>query len=131
MTLYLSLDDNKGALVMKHNNGLDDLLFLDGTVLVQEFNFWVKIEAKRTKFFNIGRANNIKYSLTLHNTKGERILGYDNSHKTVSGQKQFDHVHEFKTNKVKPYQFVSAEKLLVDFWLDVDKALTIISQERK
>jgi len=58
---------------------ISTLLVLDRSVLEQEGGFWIKIEARRvepTEFIPHG----IRYSLTLHNRYGARLLGYDNAH---------------------------------------------------
>lgn len=120
--LYLSSD---------HNKGLDDLLFLDGSIIVQEHGCWVKIEAKRSKQLSIRRPHGIRYSLSLHAQNGKRVLGYDNAHpiKEKKGKyatikySAYDHKHESERDKGQPYHFVSAQQLMVDFWSDVDKTL--------
>lgn len=63
---------------MKQDHTLEMLLDLDDYTVILEKGFWVKIEAKKIKS-NIGKPFGIKYSLTLHNPEGTRILGFDNA----------------------------------------------------
>lgn len=117
---------------MKRDKGLDNLLSLDGEILVQEDNSWIKIEAKLLNSPSVERPHGIKYSLTLHSPDGERILGYDNAHsvhtkpgKNYSGQIiTFDHRHSESDQKAAPYSFSSPDQLLEDFFKDVDKYLS-------
>ena len=60
---------------------LDTLLDLDGGILEQEGGFWIKVEAKRVKVSG-DTPHGIRYSLTLHDKFGTRVLGYDNAHAT-------------------------------------------------
>lgn len=110
--------------------GLDALLDLDGSLLEQEAGFWLKIEAKRveaTDFIPHG----VRYSLTLHNQHGTRVLGYDNAHAVkVPGRFKFagrrlpyDHRHRTSSDKGVPYTFDSAQKLLEDFFAEVDMVI--------
>ena len=70
----------------------------------------------------------IKYTLLLLNAKGERIVCFDNAHAVNRGSgpgkkrsKQYDHKHI--GNRVVPYEFEDAYKLLKDFWDEVDKQI--------
>lgn len=103
---------------MKEDYYLETLLDLDGYVTEIGNGFWVKIEAKRVKV-TTGRPFGIKYSLTLHSPAGERILGMDNAHSVLGfpSKKPHDHIHG---EKVRPYQYKDASKLLEDFWKKVD-----------
>lgn len=54
-------------------------LELDQQILEQENSYWINIEARRattTKEIPHG----IRYSLTLHEPYGKRLLGYENAH---------------------------------------------------
>jgi hypothetical protein len=99
------------------------LLDLDGSVFEQEGGFWMKIEAWRidpTDFIPHG----IRYSLTLHNRYGVRVMGYDNAHAVkppgkfrFAGQRlPYDHKHRSASDKGVPYVFGSAQGLLEDFF---------------
>ena len=128
-TRDLSAGDNSGNI--DHREGLETLLDLDGTVMVQEGNYWVHIRAWQvvpSKKIPHG----IRYSLTLHNTAGERILGYDNAHFPTDRKSNFsavkktrsnDHRHPYKKTQSIRYEYQSAYQLLTDFFADVDSVL--------
>lgn len=110
---------------------LDTLIELDGSVMEQECDYWVKIEAKRvdpTPFIPHG----VRYSLTLHDKHGTRVLGYDNAHAVkpsgkfkFAGQRlPYDHKHRTSRDKGVPYTFQSAGALMTDFFSEVDRVIT-------
>lgn len=73
----------------------------------------------------------IRYSLTLHEPYGKRILGYDNAHAVkppkkfkFAGQRlPYDHKHRHISDQGVPYAFQNAYQLLVDFFAEVDQVL--------
>lgn len=75
----------------------------------------------------------IRYSLTLHNRYGIRVMGYDNAHAVrppgkfkFAGQRlPYDHKHRSASDKGVPYIFGSAQGLLEDFFAEVDKVIAI------
>jgi hypothetical protein len=103
--------------------GLVTLLDLDGEIFPMVNGFWTKIDAKMVMQSD-RIPHGVRYSLTLHNRNNLRVLGYDNAHGFKVGRKGFgakktkwDHKHE--GNRVKPYEFKSADRLMEDFWNDV------------
>lgn len=113
----------------KRQTALDALLDLHGEVLVQGGGYWVKIEAWTVEPAE-GVPHGIRYSLTLHDPIGTRVLGYDNSHavkppkKGFGGRRlEYDHVHRHAKDKGVPYAFSSAGQLLTDFFSEVDQVL--------
>lgn len=56
--------------------GIVTLLELHGEILAQEDGYWIKIEAWRTAPSE-GVPHGVRYSLTLHEPYGKRILGYE------------------------------------------------------
>ena len=115
------------------DDGLTALLELNGEVIEQERGFWVKFEAKQVSVSS-GRPHGIKYSLSLHNESGKRILGFDNAHPIHEGKGfghrtviEYDHEHTVQ-EKVVPYAFQSAEQLMVDFWEAVDTAISVLNE---
>jgi hypothetical protein len=113
---------------MKHQSQSHiGLLDLDGFIAEMGGGYWIKIEAKE-----IGKTESkphgIDYSLTLHEANGARFMGYDNAHPVRSKKgpggrrRQNDHKHHGKSHR--PYHYESAQKLLEDFWADVDTILT-------
>ena len=110
--------------------GLDTLLDLDGSILEQEGGYWIKIEVRRIPPSEHAR-HGIRYSLTLHNRYGNRVLGYDNAHavkppkkfKFVGRRLPYDHRHRTASDKGEPYVFESAHRLLEDFFAEVDRVI--------
>lgn len=115
---------------MKRDTGLDNLLDLAGETIAHDDGTWIKIEARLLDKPTVDRPHGIKYSLTLHDRDGRRLLGFDNAHAVGSGRRgsyagrrvEFDHKHTGE--KVVPYQFQSAEQLLLDFFAAVDRFLS-------
>lgn len=115
---------------MHRDPGLDTLLALDGTVIDQESGYWVKFEVRLVEPSK-EIPHGIRYSLTLHDKYGKRILGYDNSHGVrppnkfkYAGQRlAYDHKHRHATDKGVPYEFTDAAQLLTDFFSEVDRVL--------
>lgn len=72
-------------LIMNKNNNIQNLLDLNGEKLFidEKLGLWVKFEAQET----FARESGVKYSLTLHDKSGERILGFDNAHQIEYGAK--------------------------------------------
>ena len=110
--------------------GLDALLDLDGSILEQEGGYWIKIEVRRVPM-SVHAPHGIRYSLTLHDKNGARVLGYDNAHavkppkkfKFVGQRLPYDHRHRTSSDKGVPYPFESAYRLLEDFFAEVDRVI--------
>jgi predicted transcriptional regulator len=66
---------------LEHDHGLDDLIELDGVVLVVDplGNYWVKFVVTSIAASD-KRPHGISYSLTIHAADGELIVGFDNAH---------------------------------------------------
>jgi len=67
----------------------------------------------------------------LHDPKGNRLLGFDNAHRVPapgSSRKprpsETDHWHRTEKDKGRPYKFVNAEKLIIDFFDEAERILT-------
>jgi hypothetical protein len=71
----------------------------------------------------------IAYSLTLHDPDGIRILGFDNAHPVPHPSGRFikpkveAHWHRTRCDDGRPYDFVSVEQLLEDFFTEAERAL--------
>jgi Family of unknown function (DUF6516) len=110
------------------NVGISTLLDLHQQVIDQEDGYWVKIEAWQVEV-TTAIPHGVRYSLTLHDPQGLRIMGYDNAHalKTRSGyagrKLPYDHKHRSSHDQGVHYAFKDAYQLLGDFFLDVDRAL--------
>lgn len=121
---------------MRVCQGISTLLDLHGQIIDQENGYWVKIEA-----WEVDRCREIphgvRYSLSLHEPSGKRILGYDNAHAVkppkkfkYAGQRlPFDHKHMHCADKGTPYQFESAYQLLADFFSEVDLVLQEVDKQ--
>jgi hypothetical protein len=68
------------------------------------------------------RPYGIRYSFTLHDVDGARLLGFDNAH-GVPSQHEYDHRHRFrKPNEILAYEFLGADELICDFFAAVERA---------
>src|SRR4029079_5519690 len=90
-------------------------------VIDEAHGLWVKFEARKIRQ-TTDRPHGIKYSLTLHDRKNERMMGFDNAH-SVDEDNTFDHWHSDKTDTGRQYKYVNTGKLMEDFWRAVDKFL--------
>ena len=110
------------------------LLDLDGYIIDQANGYWTKFEAWRASR-NENIPHGIRYSLTLHDRLGQRIMGFDNAHaikgSNRTSRKTYDHRHRHKEDPGVHYEFVSAQQLLTDFWLEVDKTLYTLGIEQE
>lgn len=109
---------NKEAI---RDHTLETLLDMVG-VYASPDGWWVKTEARRVSA-TAERPFGVKYSLSLHDRSGKRILGYDNSHGIPDHRRvRWDHKH--LRDRIRPYDYRSAAQLLTDFYADVDKWLS-------
>lgn len=114
---------------------IETLLDLNGSVLDQEKGYWIKLEAWRVEV-SPQIPHGVRYSLTLHEPYGKRILGYDNAHAVKPPKKfkyagrvlTYDHMHRHATDKGVPYEFKDAEQLLTDFFAHVDQTLAEVKR---
>ncbi|MCH8542771.1 MAG: DUF6516 family protein [Alcanivorax sp.] len=110
---------------------MDTLLELHGSIFDQGRGYWIKIEAWQVRVSE-HIPHGIRYSLTLHEPYGKRILGYDNAHAVKPPRKfryagriiAYDHKHRHASDKGVPYMFKDAQQLLTDFFDDVDSVLS-------
>jgi len=120
---------------MSRDAAIDTLLDLHGSILDQGNGYWIKLEAWRVEVSE-QIPHGIRYSLTLHEPYGNRILGYDNAHAVKPPKKfkyagrvlAFDHKHRHASDKGVPYGFKDAQQLLEDFFADVDRVLLEVSK---
>lgn len=114
---------------MARDHTLDTVLALDGLIFVvdQAGQHWVKFEVQKVDATS-EKPHGLDYSLTLHDPGGERLVGFDNAHavKASAGpggrREAWDHKHRLRT--IRPYDYISAEALIEDFWKLVDEVLT-------
>jgi len=121
---------------MNQDHEINTLIDLNGSIMVLDGGYWIKIEARKIKLTE-DIPHGISYSLTLHNPYGKRILGFDNAH-AIKPPKKFkyagrkltsDHKHRSFNDKGVPYEFQNAAQLLTDFFAEVDKKLKEIEQK--
>ena len=114
----------------RRDRSLDALLGLHGQVLVvDEEGHVARFVVRRTEP-TAGRPHGLSYSLTLHDRSGRRLLGFDNAHSVrrpggrfVEQPRVYDHLHRGPGDKGRPYPFVSAGRLVEDFWREVNRLL--------
>ena len=107
--------------------GLETLLDLNGEVFPMESGYWTKFEARRVNPSD-QIPHGIRYSLTLHDRNGHRVLGFDNAHPVKPkrlrfGARKLTWDHKHAQGKSEPYEFESADQLMEDFWASVDQIL--------
>lgn len=115
---------------MHDDSGIATLVELNGQIISQENGYWIKIEAWRVEP-NRYAPHGIRYSLTLHEPYGTRVMGYDNAHavrlpkkfKYSGNRLPYDHRHRHVSDKGVPYEFKDAYQLLADFFNEVDRLL--------
>jgi hypothetical protein len=109
---------------------LEFLLAFDGRIHHLEQGYWIKFEIKRGKPTQ-ERPHGLRYSFTLHDPRGHRLLGFDNAHAVSPKAARFrssapshDHWHTTPDDEGRPYRFTGADQLLVDFEAAVTRALS-------
>jgi Family of unknown function (DUF6516) len=111
------------------------LLAYDGLVYVLECQYWLKFSVREVEPSALV-PHGVGYSFTLHSPDGERELGFDNAHpvprlgnQLVNAPVASDHWHRDGTDSGRPYDFVSAEQLIIDFFSAVEKRLNELDLE--
>lgn len=109
---------------------LEFLLAFDGRRHWYEGGYWLKFEIKRVAKSE-GRPHGLSYSFTLHAPDGTRLVGFDNAHSVSPEGSRFkkrarsaDHWHRTESDPGRPYAFKDAEKLIDDFFNEVERVLT-------
>lgn len=121
---------------MKRDFAIDALLDLHGSIIDQGDGYWVKLEAWKMDA-SLQIPHGIRYSLTLHEPHGKRILGYDNAHgvkppgrfKYAGRILPHDHKHRHVSDKGVHYEFRDAQTLIDDFFRDVDRVLLEVKKK--
>ncbi|HEX9559333.1 MAG TPA: DUF6516 family protein [Reyranella sp.] len=105
------------------------LLDLDGEEIIYDGGYVARFTVKRIAA-TPEKPHGVSYSLTFHAADGRRLMGYDNAHRVphrggrfVSRHAAFDHWHRNETDEGQPYRFVSAEKLIADFFDEIARIL--------
>lgn len=115
---------------MSDEHTLEFLLAFDGRVHWFEQGYWLKFEIKRVDP-TPERPHGLRYSFTLHDPNGTRLLGFDNAHGVEPRGSRFkkrptevDHWHRTQGDAGRPYVFTSADRLLEDFFAEVGRVLS-------
>lgn len=122
---------------MTNGQDLDTLIDLDGVIIEQAGGCWTKFEVRQVQATE-EIPHGIRYSFTLHDRHGERLMGFDNAHAVKSrkkskyqGRKTYDHRHRHSTDPGVFYEFVDGHQLLKDFWFEVDKTLQALGLQEE
>jgi Family of unknown function (DUF6516) len=131
---------------MKDNGDhtLEFLLAFDGRRHWYEGGYCAKFEIKRTRLTR-RRPHGLRYSFTLHDPDGVRLVGFDNAHAVAAAGSRFkkrpaaaDHWHRTENDLGRPYAFTDAATLIDDFFDEIERVLTergisfaVISDEAK
>jgi hypothetical protein len=107
---------------------LEFLLAFDGRRHWYDGGYFLRFQIKRVAKTS-ERPHGLRYSFTLHNPQGTRVIGFDNSHGVRRGKRRpkvpaVDHWHRTARDKGRPYAFKDAETLVNDFFIEVERVLT-------
>lgn len=108
---------------------LENLLDYDGRIQWLDCGWWLKFEVQRVGVTE-GIPHGVKYSLTLHDEDGTRMMGYDNAHAigVKKGVKttylpRWEHWHRDALDTGRPYSYVDGAKLIQDFFEAAERTL--------
>jgi hypothetical protein len=108
---------------------LEFLLAFDGRTHWLDQGYRLKFEIRRGAATD-ERPHGLRYSLTLHDPEGQRLVGFDNAHSVPLAGARFnerpataDHWHRTHTDEGRPYDFIDADTLLRDFFREVRRVL--------
>jgi Family of unknown function (DUF6516) len=111
------------------DHGLEFLLAFNGRVHHLDEGYWLKFHIERVSTTTT-RPHGLSYSFTLHAPDGTRIIGFDNAHDVPSRGSRFkqradtsDHWHRTEKDAGRPYEFTNAQRLLDDFFDEVERVL--------
>jgi hypothetical protein len=103
------------------------LLAFDGRRHWYEKDYHMKFEIKPVEVTR-ERPHGLRYSFTLHDPSGKRILGFDNAHAAPNqgGRRSgaVDHWHRTGSDPGRPSLFKDAATLVEDFFDEVERVLT-------
>jgi Family of unknown function (DUF6516) len=108
---------------------LEFLLGFDGHVHWLDQGYRLKFEIKRVKPTK-ERPHGLRYSFTLHDPDGQRLMGFDNAHGVPAKGSRYnkrqaaaDHWHRTEDDEGRPYSFTTADPLLEDFFREATRIL--------
>jgi len=111
-------------------HGLETLLDMNEVIIDQGNGYWIKFDVSKVSITK-ERPHGLRYSLTLHDKYGKRLMGFDNAHAVKLPKKykysgriiEFDHQHRHSLDNGIPYEFKDPYQLLQDFFEKVDEVL--------
>ncbi len=110
----------------KSDPGIENLLYLDGDryFIDDKGRYEVIFKAKKVAV-TPDQTHGLRYSLTLVDSNGNRLIGFDNAHPVrptsgPSGKKRKTLDHRHIGARTRPYLFKDADTLVKDFWTAVD-----------
>jgi hypothetical protein len=108
---------------------LEFLLAFDGRTHWLDQGYRLKFEIRKGEA-TAERPHGLRYSLTLHDPDGQRLVGFDNAHRVPAVGSSFkerpaaaDHWHRTHIDEGRPYDFTDADTLLRDFFREVRRVL--------
>ena len=111
------------------DHGLEFLLAFNGRIHHLERGYWLKFEIVRVAV-TTERPHGLSYSFTLHAPGGARLIGFDNAHDVPPRGSRFkrrgettDHWHRTEKDAGRPYEFTTAQRLLDDFFDEVERVM--------
>lgn len=111
------------------DHGLEFLLAFNDRIHYLERGYWLKFEIVRVTV-TTERPHGLSYSFTLHAPDGARLIGFDNAHDVPPRGSRFkrrgettDHWHRTAKDGGRPYAFTTAQRLLDDFFDEVERVL--------
>jgi hypothetical protein len=110
-------------------HALEFLLTFDGHIHWYAEGYFTKFEIKRVES-TAERPHGLRYSFTLHDPEGQRLVGFDNAHPVEAVGSRYkdrpvkaDHWHRTEIDKGRPYAFTDAATLIRDFFAEVERVL--------
>lgn len=114
---------------LENEHTLEFLLAFDGRIHHLEQGFWLKFEIRRVPR-STRRPHGLRYSFTLHDRDGNRLIGFDNAHGVETQGRRHppqpaenDHWHRTRGDPGRPYVFAGAQQILTDFFAEVRRVL--------
>lgn len=108
---------------------LEFLIAFDGHIHWYSQGYFTKFEIRRVEP-TAERPHGLRYSFTLHAPEGTRLMGFDNAHGVApvgshfsKRQTEADHWHRTEDDEGRPYVFIDAATLIMDFFAEVARVL--------
>jgi hypothetical protein len=112
---------------MRKDPGIATLVELHDQIIDQDNGYWIKIEAWQVAVSQ-DIPHGIRYSLTLHEPYGKRILGYDNAHAVKppksSSMRGLDCRMTISIGMLATRAFLTSFATLTSYWPTFSKRLT-------